>query len=275
MDNSIIVQGISKKFKVEREHHAAATLGGAFWNFVKRLPEKLLGKFSEEVVWALSDVSFKVKEGEALGILGANGAGKSSLLKIIARITVPTSGKIELYGSVASLLEVGTGFHLDLTGRENIYMNGTLLGMRKREVNQRLDEIISFSEVEDFIDIPLKKYSTGMRLRLAFAVVSHLNADILLIDEVLAVGDLAFQKKCIDKMNEIIKQGRTILYISHNLDSIRNLCRRSIYLADGKVILESNTPETIQAYLDRENIGQTGLTKELKTTSRSLSAVIK
>lgn len=205
---------------------------------------------SDSFVWALRDVSFEIKRGEVVGIIGRNGAGKSTLLKILSRITEPTEGYAEIHGRVGSLLEVGTGFHPELTGRENIYLNGAILGMKRREMDRKFDEIIAFAEVEKFIDTPIKHYSSGMYLRLAFAVAAHLEPEILLVDEVLAVGDYAFQKKCLSKMGDISKEGRTVLFISHNTFSLQNLCTRGILLELGKVAAEGNLAAVIDRYLN-------------------------
>ena len=203
-----------------------------------------------DIVYALRDINFEVKQGEALGIIGKNGAGKSTLLKMISRVTSPTTGKINIKGRVASLLEVGTGFHPELTGRENIYLNGAILGMRKKEITQKLDEIIDFSGVERYIDTPVKRYSSGMYVRLAFAVAAHLESEILIVDEVLAVGDAEFQKKCLGKMGDISKgEGRTVLFVSHNMAAIENLCNEGMLLADGSVHSITDTKSTISNYL--------------------------
>lgn len=200
--------------------------------------------------WALSDVSFEVKRGEVLGIIGRNGAGKSTLLKILSRITKPTRGHAEIHGRVASLLEVGTGFHPELTGRENIYLNAAILGMRKAEVELKFDEIVAFAEVEKFIDTPVKRYSSGMYVRLAFAVAAHLEPEILVIDEVLAVGDAAFQKKCLGRMGEVARGGRTVLFVSHNMAAIRALCTRSVFLCEGKVAKIGEVSSVVSEYLN-------------------------
>ncbi len=202
-----------------------------------------------DTIWALKDVSFDVKRGEVLGIIGRNGAGKSTLLKILSRITGPSYGRAEIFGRVGSLLEVGTGFDRELTGLENIYLNGAILGMKKAEIDAKLDEIVSFSEVEKFIDTPVKRYSSGMYVRLAFAVAAHLEQEILIIDEVLAVGDLAFQTKCLLKMREVIKEGRTILFVSHNVGMIAELCRRTLLLEDGQLRLDALSTDVIAKYL--------------------------
>src|SRR5579862_3647881 len=198
--------------------------------------------------WALRDVSFQLQKGEVVGLIGRNGAGKSTLLKILSRVTVPTVGRAEIHGRVGSLLEVGTGFHLELTGRENTYLNGAILGMGHREIDRKFDEIVDFSEVGDFIDTPLKHYSTGMQMRLAFAVAAHLEPETLLIDEVLAVGDMAFQKKCLGKMGEVASGGRTIVFVSHQLNQIRRLCEKVIWLDQGKIYQVGPTPEVAGAY---------------------------
>ncbi|HEY0257029.1 MAG TPA: ABC transporter ATP-binding protein [Candidatus Methylacidiphilales bacterium] len=194
--------------------------------------------------WALQDVNFQVKEGEILGIIGRNGAGKSTLLKILSRVTAPTSGYVKIKGRIASLLEVGTGFHPELTGRENIFLNGTILGMTKAEIRRKFDEIVAFSEIEEFIDTPVKRYSSGMYVRLAFAVAAHLEPEILIVDEVLAVGDAAFQKKCLGKMNEVSQQGRTVIFVSHNMAMMKTFCETALWISQGAV-LESGSPETV------------------------------
>ena len=200
-------------------------------------------------IWALKDVSFEVKHGEAVGIIGRNGSGKTTILKILSRITAPTEGRVEIYGRVGSLLEVGTGFHPELTGRENIYLNGAVIGMKKAEVERKFDEIVAFSEIEKFLDTPVKRYSSGMYVRLAFAVAAHLEPEILIVDEVLAVGDTAFQKKCLGKMSNVSKEGRTVLFVSHNMTAIRELCPKALLLNSGKLVFEGDSHETIANYL--------------------------
>ncbi len=201
-------------------------------------------------LWALKDVNFSVNRGEVVGLVGANGAGKSTLLKLLSRITPPTEGSIRMRGKVASLLEVGTGFHPEFTGRENIYVNGAILGMRRKEIEARFDEIVAFAEVEKFLDTPVKRYSSGMYLRLAFAVAAHLEPEILVVDEVLAVGDVRFQEKCIGKMKDVASEGgRTVLFVSHNLSAVKSLCPRSIYLSSGKLALDGPSSEVIEAYI--------------------------
>lgn len=206
---------------------------------------------ADNYIWALKDVSFEVKEGEVIGIIGRNGAGKSTLLKILSCITEPTTGRAEIRGRVGSLLEVGTGFHPELTGRENIYLNGAILGMGKAEIERKFDEIVAFAEVEKFIDTPVKHYSSGMYLRLAFAVAAHLEPEILLVDEVLAVGDAAFQKKCLGKMGEVAREGRTVLFVSHNMEAVTSLCQRGVLLQEGRISKIGPADEVIGAYMSQ------------------------
>jgi lipopolysaccharide transport system ATP-binding protein len=221
---------------------AAAALAGAMGRGPRRVAE------DEAHVWALADVSFTIAEGEVVGIVGRNGAGKSTLLKILSRITEPTAGEAAILGRVGSLLEVGTGFHPELTGRENIFLNGAILGMRHREIRRKFDEIVAFSEVEKFIDTPMKHYSTGMYMRLAFSVAAHLEPDILLVDEVLAVGDAAFQKKCLGKMGDVAREGRTVLFVSHQMNTIRKLCGRCLWLDGGKLRMDGPTVHVVSGY---------------------------
>lgn len=202
-----------------------------------------------ETIWALKDVSFEVKHGEVVGIIGRNGAGKSTLLKILSQITDPTGGYADLYGRVGSLLEVGTGFHPELTGRENIYLNGAILGMRKSEIDRKFDEIVAFAEIDKFIDTPVKHYSSGMYVRLAFSVAAHLEPEILLVDEVLAVGDVSFQRKCLGKMDDVAQQGRTVLFVSHNMGLMQTLCQRGIFLQEGAVFTDGTITEAVDSYL--------------------------
>jgi lipopolysaccharide transport system ATP-binding protein len=204
---------------------------------------------SEDIIWALKGVSIEIREGEVLGLIGRNGAGKSTLLKIMSKITPPTSGQIRIRGRLSSLLEVGTGFHPELTGRENVYLNGTVLGMNKREVDNKFDEIVDYSGVERFIDTPVKRYSSGMKVRLAFAVAAHLEPEILLIDEVLAVGDAEFQRKCLGKMSEVAQSGRTVVFVSHNMQAVQRLCARACLLDDGVVVSEGRPTDVVKAYL--------------------------
>lgn len=209
---------------------------------------------NSETIWALKDVSFEVKQGEVVGIIGRNGAGKSTLLKILSRITAPTSGHVKVKGRIASLLEVGTGFHPELTGRENIYLNGAILGMKRAEIDRKLDEIVDFSGVEQFIDTPVKRYSSGMYVRLAFAVAAHLEPEILLVDEVLAVGDAEFQKKCLGKMGEVAQEGRTVLFVSHNMAAINQLCPGTILLEAGSIVCQGETSRVVTKYLNATEV---------------------
>ncbi|MBL7920249.1 MAG: ABC transporter ATP-binding protein [Bacteroidia bacterium] len=210
-------------------------------------------KGTSDYVWALQDINFSIKEGEVLGIIGKNGAGKSTLLKILSRTTSPTVGEYKIKGRVASLLEVGTGFHPDLTGRENVFLNGAILGMTKTEIRRSFDEIVDFSGVERYIDTPVKRYSSGMYVRLAFAVAAHLNPEILIVDEVLAVGDQEFQDKCLGKMKDVSGQGRTVLFVSHNMAAIKSLCKRTVVLRNGKVYFDGSVSEGISKYLEAAN----------------------
>ena len=207
------------------------------------------GDDTDSTIWALKDVSFEIKRGDIVGVIGRNGAGKSTLLKILARITEPTTGRAEIYGRLGSLLEVGTGFHPELTGRENIFLNGSILGMKRAQIAQRFDEIVAFAEVAQFIDTPVKHFSSGMYLRLAFAVAAHLETEVLLVDEVLAVGDYRFQEKCLGKMRDVATTGRTILYVSHSMSSIQRLCKRAIAFSEGRIIADSNPADVIAEYI--------------------------
>lgn len=236
------VRGISKKFKIQHERQAYLSLRDSLGNLFTK-------NKSEEEFWALKDVSFDLYPGDSVGIIGRNGAGKSTLLKILSKITPPTNGSIISRGRIASLLEVGTGFHPELSGRENIYLNGSILGLKKTEINKHFDAIVEFSGVEKFLDTPLKHYSSGMQLRLAFAVAAHLEPEILIIDEVLAVGDAEFQKKCIGKMDEVSKSGRTILFVSHNIDIINTICNRGILLSSGTKVQDASMLEVTKNYL--------------------------
>lgn len=239
------VRGLSKAFKLGRTRRTT-TLAEAF---IQRLRQPLRAANSRETFWALNDVSFDICSGDVVGIIGRNGSGKSTLLKIISRITEPTAGEIRLFGRVGSLLEVGTGFHGELTGRENIYLNGTILGMRRHEIRSRFDEIVAFSGVEKFLDTPVKHYSSGMYVRLAFAVAAHLEPDILVVDEVLAVGDVEFQKKCIGKMRDVASSGRTVLFVSHNVQAISQLCSKALHLKKGRLAYAGNVSDALEAYL--------------------------
>ncbi|MCS6814018.1 MAG: ABC transporter ATP-binding protein [Cyanobacteria bacterium] len=253
-DIAIRVENLSKQYRIGVQDKPPQSLRQAVSNFLgspfKYLNTTLRPPTHDEIVWALKDVSFEVKQGEVIGVIGRNGAGKSTLLKILSRITEPTTGYAEIHGRVASLLEVGAGFHPELTGRENIYLNGTIMGMKKREIDRRFDEIVDFAGVEKYIDTPVKRYSSGMYVRLAFAVAAHLEPEILIVDEVLAVGDAIFQKKCLGKIEEVsTTEGRTVLFVSHNMSTILELCQRVILLKDGQ-LLESGQPNAvIETYL--------------------------
>jgi len=251
MDPIIKVENLSKRYRIGARQSAHTTLreslAEALRDPLKRLRRN--GHAAGEMVWALKDVSFEVKQGEVVGIIGRNGAGKSTLLKILSQITEPTAGRVELHGRVGSLLEVGTGFHPELTGRENIFLNGAILGMKRAEIERKFDEIVAFSEIEKFIDTPVKRYSSGMYLRLAFSVAVHLDPEILVMDEVLAVGDSAFQQKCLDKMQEIRQQGRTILFVSHSMPAVTRLCERVILIDKGQVLSDGPAYEVVSTYL--------------------------
>jgi lipopolysaccharide transport system ATP-binding protein len=262
-DVVIRAEGLSKRYiighETERERYAALrdVAARTARNVWKRTVDAARGRAvvrgtTTEEFWALKDVSFEVKRGEVLGIIGRNGAGKSTLLKILSRITEPSEGRVSIAGRVASLLEVGTGFHPELTGRENIYLNGAILGMSRAEIRRKFDEIVDFSGVEKFIDTPVKRYSSGMQVRLAFSVAAHLEPEILVVDEVLAVGDAEFQKKCLGKMGEVsTREGRTVLFVSHQLSAIGELTSRAILLNSGSIEVDGPTPKTISTYLDQ------------------------
>ena len=231
-------------------------------------------KGNSDIVWSLKDVDFEISKGEAVGIIGRNGAGKSTLLKLLSRVTGPTTGKIKINGKIASLLEVGTGFHPDLTGRENVFLNGAILGMRKKEIARKFDDIVAFAGVERFIDTPVKRYSSGMYVRLAFAVAAHLESDILLVDEVLAVGDAEFQEKCLGKMDEVSKrEGKTILFVSHNMNSIAALCTNVILLANGTIKAAGRSDDIISQYLSSENALNYNWTGSLQRSFFTLSGM--
>jgi lipopolysaccharide transport system ATP-binding protein len=254
-DIAIRVENLSKRYRIgQREPYYAlrdilARALTAPFRFFSHNERQTAASNPSGYIWALKDVSFEVKEGEIVGIIGRNGAGKTTLLKILARITKPTKGYAEVRGRVGSLLEVGTGFHPELTGRENIYLSGAILGMTKKEIDKKFDEIVAFAEIEKFIDTPVKYYSSGMYMRLAFAVAAHLEAEILIVDEVLAVGDAAFQKKCLGKMGEVAKEGRTVLFVSHNMAAVQNLCTGAYLLEKGRLIACGNVTDVIGRYL--------------------------
>lgn len=252
MNPIVRVEGLSKQYRLGSRESAYDTLRESLVEAV-RTPFKRLrganGTPDREMIWALQNLNFEVAPGEVLGIVGRNGAGKSTLLKVLSRITEPTTGRAELFGRVASLLEVGTGFHPELTGRENIYLNGAVLGMKRVEIDRKFDQIVEFSELEKFLDTPVKRYSSGMYMRLAFAVASHLEPEILVIDEVLAVGDAQFQKKCLGKMSNVATQGRTVLFVSHNMIAVQSLCQRAIWLDQGQVVKEGPANAVVADYL--------------------------
>jgi lipopolysaccharide transport system ATP-binding protein len=251
----IRVENLSKQYRIGTQQASYGTFRDSLTNAItapfRRFKTSRNSKFetrSTEAIWALKDVSFEIQPSEVVGIIGRNGAGKSTLLKILSRITEPTTGQVDLYGRVGSLLEVGTGFHPELTGRENIYLNGAILGMRREEIAEKFDEIVAFAEIEKFIDTPVKHYSSGMYVRLAFAVAAHLEPEILVVDEVLAVGDIQFQKKCLGKMDEVARGGRTVLFVSHNLSAMQQLCQKGIYIKAGKLEKISNMNSVVDSY---------------------------
>lgn len=251
----ISVENLSKKYDINFKKDTHKTFRDSISDIFNP-SVKTIGSFAnrkKEEFFALENINFNVSEGETVGIIGSNGAGKSTLLKILSRITYPTSGKVRIRGRVASLLEVGTGFHPELTGRENIYLNGVILGMSKKEINKRFDDIVEFAGIQKFLDTPVKKYSSGMYVRLAFSVAAHMDTDVLLIDEVLAVGDLAFQQKCLDKIDNITKDSKkTVLFISHNMTAVNSICSKCLYLKNGKILFFGNTKRAIDTYLGDE-----------------------
>jgi lipopolysaccharide transport system ATP-binding protein len=274
MKAAVSVQNVSKCYRLGETH--AHTMSEQ----IARVASRLIGRKKETSVepndfWALRDVSMEIAKGEMVGIIGGNGAGKSTLLKILSRITQPTSGRALVRGQMSSLLEVGTGFHPELTGRENVFLNGTILGMRKAEVARRFDEIVAFSGVEKFIDTPVKRYSSGMYVRLAFAVAAHMEPDVLVIDEVLAVGDAEFQKRCLGKMNDVAREGRTVLFVSHNMQALSMICSRAVLMSAGRVVEDGTPDEVIATYLSKaavcENLdwqSDTGLGSEFARLTR-------
>jgi lipopolysaccharide transport system ATP-binding protein len=267
IENAISCRGVSKRYRIgQRESYRTIrdTITNTvlspfrFLRSVTRGAASTNGQHADSAFWALNDISFDVKQGEVVGIIGRNGAGKSTLLKILSRITRPTKGYIEIHGRVGSLLEVGTGFHPELTGRENIFLNGAMLGMKKAEIKRKFDEIVAFAEVEKFIETPVKRYSSGMYVRLAFGVAAHLEPEVLIVDEVLAVGDAQFQKKCLGKINDVAKHGRTVLFVSHNMDAVRKLCTRGILLEQGQMVDDGSTEQVIKRYIDGGAEAQSG-----------------
>ena len=293
MTRSIEIENLSKRYKLGLTH------AGSVRDLANKVVGKVLGKSpaSPSAVtdpdrtedghfWALKDIDFSVNQGEVLGVIGKNGAGKSTLLKLLSRITFPTSGRAVLHGRVASLLEVGTGFHPELTGRENVFLNGTILGMTRKEINKQLDDIVDFAGVAKFIDTPVKRYSSGMTVRLGFAVAAHLDPEILIVDEVLAVGDVEFQKRCLGKMQSVAESGKTVLFVSHNLASIRSLTTRTVVLSQGKLIFDGPTVDGVACYIKENMISQesgsdvtaaprafSGLTRKVDFVSMQLSGL--
>jgi lipopolysaccharide transport system ATP-binding protein len=289
-ENAIVVENLSKHYLIghqlspEGRYKYVAlrdVIGREVRNFARKATDFARGRqviSGDEIeeFWALKDVSFSVRHGEVIGILGRNGAGKSTLLKILSRITEPTGGRIILRGRVASLLEVGTGFHPELTGRENIYLNGAILGMTQGEIRRKFDEIVGFAEVEKFLDTPVKHYSSGMYVRLAFAVAAHLEPEILVVDEVLAVGDVEFQKKCLGKMDEVSRsQGRTVLFVSHNLDAVTRLCTRGVYLSSGSVGAIGDVKTVVQAYVNNQSTSPRVVDYSTRVRTRESTAKVR
>lgn len=245
-DIALSVRGLGKKYRITRNpENTATTLAESLMSVWNRKNKPAYSEF-----WANRDISFDLREGDIIGIVGRNGAGKSTLLKLLSRITEPTEGEIDLYGRVGSLLEVGTGFHPELTGRENIFLNGAILGMTRRETTRQFDAIVEFAEIESFLDTPVKRYSSGMYVRLAFAIAAHLNPEILIVDEVLAVGDARFQSKCLGKMHDVAESGgRTVIFVSHNMAAVRSLCNRALFLKDGRLTLDATTDAVMELYM--------------------------
>ena len=265
-ETAIKVENLGKKYLIR--HQQGGTKYKSLREVVSQKVKSLVGASksksankttSQEDFWALKDVSFEIKKGESVGIIGRNGAGKSTLLKLLSRITEPTNGRIELEGRVSSLLEVGTGFHQELTGRENIYLNGAILGMRRSEIKNKFDEIVAFAEVEKFLDTPVKRYSSGMYMRLAFAVAAHLEPEVLIVDEVLAVGDAQFQRKCLGKMGDVAQEGRTVLFVSHNMGAIQKMCSRILVMNSGKLVMDGNPNEAIRYHLEQGSLDSKGI----------------
>jgi lipopolysaccharide transport system ATP-binding protein len=253
-DPAITIENLSKRYTIDHQRANGEALRHSIEGAIRAplawLRSSRRKKLERVDFWALKDVSFQIKQGEVVGIIGSNGAGKSTLLKILSQITVPTEGRIRINGRIACLLEVGAGFHQELTGRENIFLNGAILGMTRAEIVRKFDEIVEFSGVEEFLDTPVKRYSSGMYVRLAFAVAAHLEPEILIVDEVLAVGDAAFQKKCLGKMGSFAQSGRTVLFVSHNMEAVRNLCQRCIWMKDGRVHKDGTADEIVEAYFN-------------------------
>lgn len=276
-DGVIQVEKLSKSYQIggkkKREDTLRDSLTHAFSAPFSVLRRNGKSTSSEQTIWALKDVSFEVKQGDALGIIGRNGAGKSTLLKILSRITDPTEGHVRIHGRVASLLEVGTGFHQELTGRENIYLNGTIIGMKRAEIKRKFDEIVAFAEIDKFVDTPVKHYSSGMYVRLAFAVAAHLEPEILIVDEVLAVGDAEFQKKCLGKMRDVAGEGRTIIFVSHNMAAVRQICSRGIVLDGGQIEFFGAVGESISIYAANSEDRSGKIIDHLKVKDRAIQVL--
>ena len=276
---SIKITGVSKQYMLGAIGGRTLQADLQSWWAKKRGredPNTKLGNtaVSNQTFWALRDINLTVRRGERLGIIGANGAGKSTLLKLLSRVTAPTEGEIDIWGRVSSMLEVGTGFHREMTGRENIYMNGSILGMTGKEIEEHMEEIIDFSEIREFIDTPVKRYSSGMFVKLAFSVAAHLQSEIMIMDEVLAVGDMAFQQKCLSRMRQAAEQeGRTVLYVSHNMDTIRRLCDRCVVLSHGRIIYDGETENAIAAYLD-QSLGEDPVDMDLSGRDRGVTRYV-
>lgn len=272
MAAAIRIENLGKRYRLgatsTMDRNLREVVGDGLRSAVRRVRGRSNGGSAEagaedgRYLWALREVSFEVGHGEVVGIIGPNGAGKSTLLKILSRITDPTEGQVEIYGRVGSLLEVGTGFHPELTGRENIYLNGAILGMRKKDIERSFDEIVAFAEIDRFLDTPVKRYSSGMYVRLAFSVAAHLDPEILIIDEVLAVGDAAFQKKCLGKMRDVAGHGRTVLFVSHNMPAVQALCSRAIVLDQGRLTFEGTSEAACRSYLERIRPAERGTSLE-------------
>jgi len=278
MSTAIRAVGLGKRYELGRTLRRDRTLRESLAEGVGQVFRAVRGgdRGEEGTLWALRDVSFEVREGEAVGLVGGNGAGKSTLLKLLSRVTMPTAGRAEIHGRVGSLLEVGTGFHPDLTGRENVLLNGAILGMRRSEIERKFDEIVAFAEVERFLDTPVKRYSSGMYLRLAFAVAAHLEPEVLLVDEVLAVGDAAFQRKCLGKMGDVAASGRTVVFVSHNMDAVLRLCTRAILLERGRVTDDGRSADVVAAYLGVDRgAGASGVRRQIVEGGRNAEAQLR
>ena len=275
---AIRATNISKQYTIGTVTERYNTLRDEIMHGVKSLfaagRRRSNGGSNDNTIWAVQDVSFQVNRGEVLGIVGRNGAGKSTLLKILSRITEPTTGRCELYGRIGSLLEVGTGFHGELTGRENVYFNGAMLGMTRAEIDRKFDEIVAFAEIEKFIDTPVKRYSSGMYVRLGFAVAAHLEPEILVVDEVLAVGDLKFQSKCLGKLGDVARQGRTVLFVSHNMGAVTNLCTSGMWIDGGRVQMQAGARSVVEAYVKSQRDGPDLATNDLSRSGTGAARIV-